>query len=196
MVTIKERAFRLFERGKSPSETFEILSQEGVKTSIKTIWNYYTAWREGHDSYSKYRKERRKERRHGRIKRKAFELFDEGKSQEEVLEILYQEGIKASKKTIENYYYMWKNNGNLGESEKPPKRFMDDPNFREIYQFGICSENNPYVLWRRWLEDKDEEAREWVIRNIPKDMGIFKKMKYIGKLAEGIEWLKKHGKIR
>jgi len=51
-------------------------------------------------------------------------------------------------------------------------------------------------LWRRWLEDKDEEAREWVIRNIPKDMGIFKKMKYIGKLAEGIEWLKKHGKIR
>ena len=130
------------------------------------------------------------------IKERAFRLFEQGKSRGEVLEILYREGIKASPRTVWNYYYMWKNNGNLRESEKPPKRFMDDPNFRKIYQFGICSENNPYVLWRRWLEKKDEKAREKVIESLPKDMSIFEKMRYIGKLAEGIEWLEKYGKIR
>ena len=194
MAKIKEKVFPLFEQGKSPEEVFEILSEEGVETSISTIRNYYTAWRRGFDSYSRYWKYILNEKRAAIIKR-AFELFDDGKSPEEVFRILSRKGIQTSKRTIENYYYMWKNNGNLDKSEKPPKRFMDDPNFREIYQFGICSESNPYVLWRRWLEDKDEEAREWVIRNIPKDMSIFEKMRYIGKLAEGIEWLEKHGKI-
>lgn len=90
---------------------------------------------------------------------------------------------------------MWKNNGNLDKSEKPPKRFMDDPNFREIYEFGIHSENNPYILWRNWLKNKDEKARESVIKSLPENMDIFKKMRYIGKLAEGLEILEKSGRI-
>lgn len=97
MAKIKEKVFPLFEQGKSPEEVFEILSEEGVETSISTIRNYYTAWRRGFDSYSRYWKYILNEKRAAIIKR-AFELFDDGKSPEEVFQNSFPEGNSNFKK--------------------------------------------------------------------------------------------------
>jgi len=86
-----------------------------------------------------------------------------------------------------------KMNGFKNQYER--EKFMNDPNFMEIYEFGNYSENNPYILWLRWLEKKDEKAREKVIESLPRNMDISEKIKYIGKLARGLEILKESGKI-
>ncbi len=56
MVAIEEKVRELFEQGNKSKEVFEILSDEGIKTTLNTIKHYYTSWNKGFGSWYEYQK--------------------------------------------------------------------------------------------------------------------------------------------
>ena len=202
--TIKDRAYELFDSGKSAREVFEILSEQGVKTKIRVIREYHRMWRKDRG----YKKE-------PTIKERAYKLFDSGKSPEEVLKTLSEQGVKSSLRTISGYYSMWKygcntyseyreyrkrlkrpkeNEKNVFKTPYERRIYLTDPYFGEIYSGDIPSEWNPYLLMWKWLKNKDVEARDLLIENYLKEMDALERIMYIGKLRRGLEILKELGK--
>ncbi len=162
MVTAKEkRARELFEQRYKPKEVYKILSDKGTKISASRIKGYYTAWGQGYESNSEYRKDLEK----GRVFKNRSKRRDY-LSREEVFKS-YSEYKKYSRDPY--FREIWDSDGIDEVREDNPYVLM--LRFSEIE--GESEETKIYEKLEEILPEKGGE-----------------RIKYISKLKRGVEILK------